>query len=248
MSSTDESAPARDRRGLLGLRPNRSALLAGVLTLALGLAISAQINQTRDLGLESLREDELVSVLDTVTQRSARLDQEARELEAERARLAGGSAEDALARARERVGDLAILAGTAPAEGPGVTVTISGGEGVVAASGLLDLVQELRDAGAEAIQIGDVRVVASTAFQDRDGAILVDKSPISWPLRTVAIGDARTLASALAIPGGVEESFRGRGATIRVDPADRVVVNALHAPSEPRYARAVSPDEGHATP
>lgn len=229
------------RRGLLAIRPTRSAILAGVLTLGLGLAISAQIHQTRDLGLESLRETELVGILDTVTSRAARLDAETRSLEAERARLSDGSSEEAQQRAQQRIDDLGILAGTAPAEGPGVRISLDRGSEAPTASVLLDLVQELRDAGAEAIQIGDVRVVASTSFVDRDGGIAVDGHAVRWPLSVLAIGDGRTLASALAIPGGVEESTRQLGATIKVDPAPRVLVNALRPPSTPRYARPVSP-------
>ena len=251
-TGTGASAPERDRhhRGLLTTRPNRATVLAGVLTLGLGLGISAQITHTRDLGLDSLRESELVSILDSVSQRSARLDAEARELETERARLAQDDAggQEALDRAQRRVDDLGILAGTVPAQGPGVTTVIGGGRDVLGASSLLDLVQELRDAGAEAIQIGETRVVASTSFQDSGSDVLVDGTRVTWPLRVVAIGESRTLASALAIPGGVEETTRGAGASITVDPSERVVVNALHAPSAPRYARSVTPSPGHTTP
>ena len=65
---------------------------------------------------------------------------------------------------------LGILAGTVPATGPGVTITIDDPDGAVTRPTLLDGVEELRDAGAEAIEINDsVRVVASTSFTDGDG-------------------------------------------------------------------------------
>ena len=242
-------ADAEAGRGLLRRRPTRASVLAGVLTLALGLGLSAQIHQTRDAGLESLRETELVGVLDGVTARLTRLQQETRELEAEQARLAeGADGAEAERRVRERLGDLGILAGTLPAEGPGVTVTLDGGPDSLTASSFLDLVQELRDAGAEAIQIGDVRVVASTSFVDDGGRVVVDGRPLDLPVRVVAIGDARTLASALAIPGGVEESARQSGAHIRVQESARVLVNALHPVSSHRYARAVTTPEAQSTP
>lgn len=248
--ATSSTAPdAEARRGLLRTRPTRATVLAGVLTLALGLGLSAQIHQTRDAGLDSLRETELVGVLDGVTGRLTRLQQESRELEAEQARLADGAdGAEAERRARERLADLGILAGTVPAEGPGITVTLDGGPDTLTASSFLDLVQELRDAGAEAIQIGDVRVVASTSFVDSGGRIVIDGHPISLPVRVVAIGDGRTLASALAIPGGVEESTRQAGARITVKESSRVLVNALHPASSHRYARAVTTPEPQSTP
>lgn len=239
----------RPRRGLLRLRPTRASVLAGVLTLALGLGLSAQIHQTRDAGLDSLREAELVGILDGVTARADRLAQESRDLEAEQARLADGAdSAEAERRARERLADLGILAGTVPAEGPGVRITLTGGSDSLTAASILDLVQELRDAGAEAIQIDDVRVVASSSFVDSDGRILVDGRPLTLPLTVVAIGDGRTLASALAIPGGVEESTRQAGARIEVQESPRVVVKALHPASSHRYARPVGTSEGSSTP
>ncbi|GAB47596.1 DUF881 domain-containing protein [Mobilicoccus pelagius] len=239
----------RSGRGLLRLHPSRASVLAGALTLALGIGLSAQIRQTHDAGLESLRETELVGILDGVTARATRLQEETHALEAELARLAGGAdGAEAERRARERLGDLGVLAGSVPAEGPGVTVVLEGGPEVLPAASFLDLVQELRDAGAEAVQIGDVRVVASTSFVDRDGRVLVDGHELAWPVRVVAIGDGRTLASALAIPGGVEESTRQAGGRIRVDPSERVPVNALHPASSHRYARPVTTPEEQATP
>ncbi|WP_168581468.1 DUF881 domain-containing protein [Gephyromycinifex aptenodytis] len=243
--SDPQPAPARPEdgrgRGLLRLRLTRSTLLGGALTAALGLALSTQIHQTQQQGLESLREPELIGILDNITERRERLDRELRELELERAELArdsGGT--EALRRADARVDALAVLAGTAPAEGPGIVAEIKASPGAVGSETLLDGVQELRDAGAEAIQIGDVRVVASTAFtQDDAGRILVAGKALNPPYRLLAVGEAQTLASALDIPGGVNESLRQAGAKVEVKIEDSVLVNALHAPSPARYAHPV---------
>ncbi|MDO5627305.1 MAG: DUF881 domain-containing protein [Mobilicoccus sp.] len=246
MSTDTPHEEAPQRSSLLALRPTRSTILAGLLTLGLGVALSMQITTTRDRGLEMLGESELISILDTVTSESDRLGEEVRSLELQRERLAAGEegGAEALERARRRTDDLAVLVGTVPAEGPGVRLSLGrGADGALSAGTLLDLTQELRDAGAEAIQIADVRVVASTAFVDDGDDVVVGGSTLTWPVRVVAIGDDRTLASALAIPGGVEESVRQLGGTISVEQSTRVLVNALHAPSEPRYARAVTSPE-----
>lgn len=223
------------------LRPSRSGVVVGVLAVLLGIAISAQVGQTRQSGLESLRQGELVAVLDSVNQRSARLDEEITRLTAERDRLEreqGLDPTQARAAATERADALGILAGTVAARGPGVRITITDPGRTVGSATLLNAIQELRDAGAEAIQVGGVRVVASSyVAEDPSGAVLVDGKPLPNPYAILAIGDAQTLASAMNIPGGVVETVRGVGATIAVSQQDGVRITALHTPVAPRYAR-----------
>jgi len=109
----------------------------------------------------------------------------------------------------------------------------------VDAAELLDTVQELRDAGAEAIQIGTVRVVASTSFVDPDpgtGGVVVDGTTLTAPFLFSAIGDPATLATALDIPGGVLETLRQDGARGTVRQVDELTVSAIHAVRQPKFA------------
>ncbi len=221
-------------------RATRANGFAAVLAILLGFAIVTQVQQTQQQGLEQLREPELIRILDDVTQDSNRLDDEARSLEFSRQRLLSSSASDeALTAARERLDTLGILAGTAPATGPGIMLRIGDPDQQVTAALLLDAIQELRDAGAEAIQVGSVRVVASTYFTDVEDGISVDGATVSTPYEIRAIGDAATLASAMDIPGGVSESVRREGADASVVQVEELTVAALHTVQEPRYARPV---------
>ena len=122
---------------------------------------------------------------------------------------------------------------------PGVTIRITDPQGKVKAPMLLDVVQELRDAGAEAIQVGDVRVVASTWFGAQDGALRADGKPLSAPYVVKAIGDPATMDAAMRIPGGVVESMRQEGADAAVARADSITVDALATPAQPRHAQPV---------
>ena len=152
----------------------------------------------------------------------ARLGNDARALEVTRDRLAGGAdtSAEALKAAQERVDTLGILAGTAPAEGPGIVLTIDDPDGKVTSTLLLDALQELRDAGAEAVQIGDVRVVVDTYFTDTPTGIEVSGKRVRSPYVITAIGGSATMASAMDIPGGVNESVRRLGAVSTVDQRD----------------------------
>jgi uncharacterized protein YlxW (UPF0749 family) len=229
-------------RSALSLRPTAARLVAALLLGLLGFAVAVQVRSTQTEGLDTLRQSDLVRILDDTSTRATRLRAEADELERTREQLTGGtnSARAAIEDARTRARTLGILAGTVPAQGPGVVLTIADPRGALAADSLLDAIEELRDAGAEAIQVGPVRVVAQTAFtdpSDAGGGILVDGRKVTTPYEIVAIGDKQTLAAALEIPGGVTETLRQKGATPSIRPADRVEVSALRVPSSPQYAR-----------
>lgn len=238
-----EAAPASGswRRIYLMARPRLTRANAFALLLAclLGFAIATQVRQTQAQGLEDLRQDELVRILDDVTQNGNRLDDEIAELESTRDELARseGNSPEAIEAAQERADTLGILAGSERATGSGITLTITDdGDGVDAAT-LLDTVQELRDAGAEAMQVGDARIVASTWFRDTGDGIEVDGQTLEPPYRFIVIGDPQTMSSAMEIPGGVSESVRTKGGEVEIREYSSINVEALHSDSPPRYAR-----------
>jgi uncharacterized protein YlxW (UPF0749 family) len=222
-------------------RATRANAFAALLAIALGFAIATQVQQTDQSGLEQLREDELVRILDDVNQEQDRLAQDTRELETSRTTLMSGadSSAEALKAAQDRLDTLGILTGTAAATGPGIVLTVNDPDRSIRAARLLDALQELRDAGAEAVQINGVRVVADTWFADTGGGVEISGARVSPPYSVVAIGDAATMASAMDIPGGVNESVRSDGGDTTVRQAKSLAVTALHSVQEPRYARPV---------
>ncbi|MGF1663542.1 MAG: DUF881 domain-containing protein [Kineosporiaceae bacterium] len=238
---TERVAPGLRRLGAaLTARPDRTQAILAVLMFGLGLAVVTQAQQTEAAGLAGLRQADLVRLLDDVSARGDRLEAERLELESRLRRLTtdSSSAEEARRAAEERRDAYAVLAGTVPTVGPGVTVTIRDAEGQVGAAVLLDAVQELRDAGAEAIQIGGVRVVAATAFRDVSGGLQIGGQVVESPYRIVVIGDPPTLETALRFPGGVSDTVGGiAGAEIEVVAADTVLVDAVVTPDDAEFAR-----------
>lgn len=236
--------PAEARRRLAAMRRfrlSRGQLLAALVTAALGVALVAQARVADESGLNELRQTELVALLDDATNRVDSLQEEVRQLEADRNRLRGSQGDEAAQQAaQERLESYQILAGLVPVQGPGITIRVDDPGTVVTQTMLLDGIQELRDAGAEAIQIGGVRVVASSFVgTDAGGRLTVDGMAISAPYTVVAIGDSHTLAGAMAIPGGFTDSLRGVGASVTVTEAKSLQVEALHEPRPPRYAEPV---------
>jgi uncharacterized protein YlxW (UPF0749 family) len=233
--TSDPTRPSRRRGGAAWL----VAVLCGVLGFA--LVTSAHTNKS-STGLGAARQDDLVRILDGLTGQADRLRQQADTLSSGVDRLQTGrdAAAAALADAQRQVDALGILAGTIAAHGPGVVVTVSDPRHVLHADTLLDAVEELRDAGAEAIQLGSVRVVASTAFTDGSSGVLAAGLPVPTPYRLLAIGDAHTLNDALRIPGGVVDTVAQAGAQTTITPATTVWVTALRASTADRYARPVA--------
>jgi uncharacterized protein YlxW (UPF0749 family) len=222
-------------------RLTRGNVLIGVLTLLLGLALVAQVRTAQQTDLSELREADLIALLDNVTTRADSLEEEIEQLEADRARLEGArSDEDAEAAAQARLDSYQVLAGTVPVEGPGITILVEDPDRTVTTSMLVNLIQELRDAGAESIQVGEARVVASTwVGVDADGRLTVDGIPLTPPYLVTAIGDSHTLGGAMAIPGGFNDSVRRVGGEVTVLDSDSLTIDALHEPEEPRYAQPV---------
>lgn len=74
----------------------------------------------------------------------------------------------------------------------------------VPAAVLFRCLEELRDAGADAVQVGLVRIGVSSYLLDEpvSRGIVVDGIVLAPPYRFLAIGDPRTLTAALEIPGG----------------------------------------------
>ncbi|AKU18973.1 hypothetical protein VV02_15450 [Luteipulveratus mongoliensis] len=221
------------------VRATKANLLAAALALLLGFAVVTQVRQTRTSGLENLRQADLVSLLASVNNQSSRLDKDVGDLTRTRDGLRSGTDDAAAVKAaRDRLNTLGILTGTVKATGPGVKIIINDPNAAVGAPNILDTVQELRDAGAEAIQIGDVRVVANSWFgTSQSGKLVVDGKEVRPPYTILAIGDSHTMATAMAIPGGVVEQVKQIGAQPTVLELHKVDVNALRAASKARYAQ-----------
>ena len=236
-------------RGLLGmLRRGRTVFgaLAVLLCLLLGVAIATQVRQTNSGdSLDTARPADLLVLLDSLRQREATLNTEVAELQSTLTALqaSGSSDQAAIQNAQARLAALSILIGTVGATGPGVTVRIEDPGPGVAPQAMLDVLDELRAAGAEAIQIGDgrqaVRAGVDTWIVGAPGTLTVDGKTLMPPYSVLAIGDPPTLAAAMNIPGGAVDSVKRVGGTMSVQQGDKVDITALRQPKPRQYAQPV---------
>lgn len=232
--------PAKRRRR----RDPLAAALIGVLTLLLGFAFAVQVRTTgTGEDYSTLREEDLVRILDTLDAREDRLREQIADQRAALRQLNSddSQSEAALQEARERAEALGILNGTVAAPGPGLVMTVRDPEGRVRVADLLDAIQELRGAGAETMQIDDVRVGVSTAVTGEPGQLWVDGVEVQSPYEIRVIGSPQDLETAMNIPGGVVDRVGRQGGSVDIEQSPAVVVDALRQLDRPQYAQ---PDAG----
>jgi uncharacterized protein YlxW (UPF0749 family) len=236
-----EQTTGRDRlRGAL-LRPTRGQVVVAVLLALLGYAAVTQVRFTQvDNTYAGLREQDLIDVLNSLAGTTQRAEAEIARLQRTRDDLQSstGAREAALAQAQQQADNLEILAGLVPVTGPGIRVTVTEESSTVDVQTMVDTIQELRTAGAEAIQInGKVRVVADTAVEDASGGLLVDGQLVSSPYVIDAIGDPHTLAdSGIDFPSGPRDLFEDDGASVTVDELQSLDIESVVRPKKPGYA------------
>lgn len=218
----------------------RSQLLIGAICVVLGFAIVTQVRQTADDEFAGLRQDDLIRLLDEVTQRNQDLTAEGENLRRDRNALRSGSDAQRLAEEYQLV--LGVLAGTEPVEGPGVVVSIEGVEDV-SAQVMVHMLEELRNAGAEAVELSGQRLTASSAFVDSDEGLLADGVLLTGSMEWRAIGNPQTMAVALDIPGGALAGFRNVGGVVAMEQRDLVQITSIREVNEPEFAAPAEPED-----
>ena len=233
--------PGRDRLRRALMRPGKRQAVVAVLLAVLGFAFVVQVRDTQaDDTYAGLREGDLVQVFEALTGTADRARREVERLEARRDDLQDEDSARAAAldEAEQRVRNLNIIAGLVPVSGQGLRVTIPESTSRVSVGSLLDTVQELRTAGAEAMEFNDsIRLGADSSFEDAVGGIELDDQLLESPYVLDVIGDPHILRTALTFSTGPVETLQGLdGATVQIEDLETVEVTSVRKASRPEYA------------
>jgi uncharacterized protein YlxW (UPF0749 family) len=173
------------------------------VSLLIGVLLVGQLrSQARPTEISSLPAQELSQLIDTLSARN-------RELRTARAdlgetlreyRVAGSQGESALEVSRQDLRRITAFAGLAAVEGQGLVLEVDGDLDAIA---LNDLINELRNAGAEAIAVNEVRVTNRSVAVQGPRSLMVDNVEIGRHFTLSAIGSPEGLLSAMERPGGV---------------------------------------------
>ncbi|MGI8686017.1 MAG: DUF881 domain-containing protein [Acidimicrobiales bacterium] len=219
-------------------------VLVVVATAVVGFLLVSQMGTSERFRqrLEAESEEDLARILASLTDEADALRDEISDLKLQLVNLRNSSRQDGTAEraAREQIDALAVLAGTVAVTGPGLTLVVEDPDTAVRYDALIDAVQELRDAGAEAVAINGLRIGVASSLAEREDRILLDGTALSAPYRITAIGQATTLEGGLKIPGGVLDSLDAlRGVRAEVQRSAKLDVPALTRAPAFRVARPV---------
>lgn len=240
--SGQEDHAGRDRLFHSLFKPTRRQIIVGLLLALLGFAGVTQVRANEvDDDYSGAREQDLIDVLDGLAGARQRAEAELDQLQEVRAGLESESSgtQAAIAQLTNEVDTLSILAGLVPVTGSGIRITITEETGHIELSSMLDVVQELRTVGAEAIQFnGQVRVVAQTSFEDAAGGFLVDGELMESPYVIDVIGEPNVLSDAVAFTLGPKYQVERDGGTLEVDELTSLDIETVRRPVQPEYAEA----------
>ncbi len=132
-----------------------------------------------------------------------------------------------------------MIIGLTDVTGEGVTVSMKDNNTVTAESigeyddisyylvheeDIRSIVNELENAGAEAISINDQRVISTTSITCEGNVISVNGQKVSSPFTIKAIGSSLGLYSALTRPGGYVEKLNSTGIVTTVKQLNNITI------------------------
>jgi len=177
-------------------------------------------------------------VLSTLVEANARLRQERATLESQLTEYQSASGQERLTTLVEELNRLRIANGLVEVTGPGVEVHI---EASLSALEVQDLVNELRNAGAEAIALNAQRLVASSVIASSGGSLMLDGQPLVSPYVFQAIGSSQDIETALTRQGSLIMLLAQahEGQEPRVRQRAQMVLPVYTSPTQFQYARPI---------
>lgn len=206
-------------------KPRNQLTIAGVM-LILGLLVVIQLrSQSLGSGLEALSAQELTQLVANLNTRNDQLRAEIATTEGELNALQGAQArgESSVDQLRLDLGRVRTWAGLEAVSGSGIRVTMTG---PISGAGVEDLLNELRNAGAEALAVEDVRVVAGSIVAGEPGALSVENTALADPFEITALGNSASLTGSLTRSGGIVAQLTATfpEAQVTVLPVDVVAI------------------------
>ena len=200
------------------------ALVAGVL----GVLVVAQLNAQQGVpGLSNLSATELTQLIANLTTGNDQLRTEIAELTSQEAKLSAAH-DRGETTVGELNGDLAQIrawAGLTAVTGPGIAITV---QGSIGGDGIQQLLNELRNAGAEAIAVDGVRVVIGSVVAGAPGGLSIENDALGDAFEIRAIGSPQILTGTLTRTGGVIAQIGATypAVTLTVTPLDTMTLAA----------------------
>ncbi|MCG8500605.1 MAG: DUF881 domain-containing protein [Firmicutes bacterium] len=138
---------------------------------------------------------------------------------------------------KQRLDQAEILSGLTAVEGKGVVAVLNDSklknEGSMAVDenyfvihdeDILMVLNELADAGAEALSLNDERLIATSEIRCAGATVSVNNNRYSTPFTIKAIGNPDTLEAALNLRGGVVDILKQWGIEVSVKKSNKIFI------------------------
>lgn len=210
------------------------------VAILIGVLLVVQLRaQARPTELTSMSAQDLSTLIETLSARNRELQSglaDARE-QLREYRVAEAQGESAVSVSTEDLRRITAFAGLAAVQGQGIVVSVDGELDAIAVN---DLINELRNAGAEAIAVDQVRITARSVCVQGTANLQIDGTAIGRSFVMRAIGDPEGLLAALERPGGIIAQLKlFVSATIDVQQTTQVLIPATNVDLAPSVAKPV---------
>jgi len=228
------------RQPATAMRERRNQVTVAIVAFVLGLLVVVQLKtQTGGSALAGMSAQALTTLVGGLNAENDRLRAEIHVLEGQLDELRSDRSVGAssLEQIQDDLARIRAWAGLDPIAGLGVSITVDGG---VDAASIDDLINELRNAGAEAIAIEDIRVVPRTTVSGVPGSLDVDGFLLRSPIHIRAIGKPETLVGSLTRSGGIIAQLAATDPAVTID-----VQPTTQRMTLPASRQKLVPDHGH---
>jgi uncharacterized protein YlxW (UPF0749 family) len=174
-----------------------------VVALLIGVLLIGQLrSQARPADIRQLSAQELSTLIEQLLDRNRdlRLGLAEQRDQLREYRVAEAQGASALSVTQEELRRVSAFGGLAGVDGQGIILDVTGSLDAIAVN---DLINELRNAGAEAIAVNDVRITARSIAIQGAGSLEIDGTPIGRSFTIRAIGSPQGLFAAIERPGGI---------------------------------------------
>lgn len=203
-----------------------------VVCIVLGIMLALQyksVNYNQSMAsFENMRLDELKNELITMQNQRNSLQERLAELEDENqtyAKVKAGDSE-AAQQIQNSLKSARIFAGLETVKGAGIIVTLDNYASIMVMDyDILNIVNELRASGAQAISVNDERIVAMTEIREAGQYVMINGRQYKAPFTIKAIADPDNLEHSLTLIGGVVEILEDDLLSVTIKKADEIVIN-----------------------
>lgn len=209
------------------------ALVFGILCLILTFAITVQLrvsslseSESSQTKITDKLKDEIFRLNDENVKLAEKFQNTTSELDDARNQAAqnDSSSKDT----SELIKKYTIVSGKTDVTGQGIIIKYKPGDNEAKADmvkDLRDIVNEIKNAGAEAIEINNQRIVGTTAIEMVKNKIEINDTEVSENFIIKAIGDSNLMYSGLIRPGGTIENIKESGVSIEINSENAIKIN-----------------------